>query len=68
MPTTRSPRDARVRAMLAEHGIERRFLSMLTEPQARDLLECILFLKEKHKHLIHVLPARHRYHHNAVDC
>jgi hypothetical protein len=54
--------------MLAEHGIERRFLSMLTEPQARDLLECILFLKEKHKHLIHVLPARHRYHHNAVDC
>ena len=38
------------------------------QPQARDLLECILFLKEKHKHLIHVLPARHRYHHNAVDC
>jgi hypothetical protein len=51
--------------MLAEHGVDGRFLSMLTEPQARDLLECILLLKEKHKHLLQVLPARH---HDAANC
>ncbi|AIC16137.1 hypothetical protein [Nitrososphaera viennensis] len=53
----RLPQNVRVRAMLAEHGIDRQFLSMLTDSQARDLLECILYLKEKHKHLFRCLAG-----------
>ncbi|AIF82486.1 hypothetical protein NTE_00404 [Candidatus Nitrososphaera evergladensis SR1] len=52
MMSAKLPQNIHDRALLTEHGIDRQFLSMLTDQQAQDLLKGILYLKEKHKHLL----------------